>query len=191
MLSLSRRSEDEDRWWIENYQIIQCRGCESPTFRYERIDPDSEQYDEVKGESYLASKEVLYPSRNTRPELEKTVFLPFPIQIIYREVLRALAANTPVLAAIGLGTIIEAACKGLGEAARPRPMINSLVTKGKLRAEEAEILHSLYDARNASAHETRAFKKEELLHALTMVEHILTTIYLLPHHRDDLPSGAD
>ena len=190
VFSLARRCEDAGWWWIENYQVLQCRGCGSPTFRYERVDEDSDQYDEVTGESHLASDVVLYPSRGTKPELENTRFLPSGVQRVYREVLLALGAQASVLAAIGLRTLIEAACRDLGATGNLKSMIDSLVANGKLRAEESDILHLLRDAGNVSAHETQAFTQKELMHALTMVEHILTTVYLLPHHRHDLPSGA-
>ena len=190
VFSLARHCEDADWWWVDNYQIIQCRGCGAPTFRHERIDADSDQYDEVTGESNLASNVVLYPSRGTKAELENTRFLPSGVQSVYREVLLALGAQAPVLAAIGLRTLIEAACRDLGATGKLKSMIDGLVANGKFSAEESDILHLLRDAGNASAHETHAFTQKELMHALTMVEHILTTVYLLPHHRHDLPSGA-
>jgi ribosomal protein S27E len=66
VFSLARHCEDADWWWIDNYQIIQCRGCGSPTFRHERIDADSDQYDEVTGESYLASNFTLHWTGSSR-----------------------------------------------------------------------------------------------------------------------------
>jgi len=188
LLSLKRSTEDGDWWRVETYQIIQCRGCGSPTFRYERTDPDSQQTDGETGESFSASEVSLYPYRDTKPELAKARFFPLGVQTVYREVLLAIGAHIPVLAAVGLRTLVEAACRDLGAAGNLKSMIEGLATKGILRAEEAEILHLLRDAGNASAHEARAFTQGELLNALTMVEHILTTVYLLPHHRRELPS---
>jgi Domain of unknown function (DUF4145) len=188
VLSLARRSEDADWCCIENYQIIQCRGCGSPTFRYERLDPNCGSIHEETGQQYPQSEVVLYPPRETKSQVENACFLPSAVQSIYREVLRVLVASTPVLAAIGLRTLIEVACRDLGVTGNLKGMIDDLVADGRLRAEEAEVLHQLRDAGNASAHETRVFTQAELIQALRMVEHILTTVYLLPHHRSDLPS---
>jgi hypothetical protein len=104
--------------------------------------------------------------------------------------LLALGADTPILAAIGLRTLIKAACKDLGATGNLKRMIDALVANGNFRAGEADILHLLRDAGNTSAHDTRVFTQQELLGAVMMVEHILTNVYLLPHYRNDLPSGT-
>jgi hypothetical protein len=186
--SLTRRFKDPDLEFIERFQIVQCAGCGSPTFRYEKEDAESEQVDCETGESFLATDQRLFPSRDTRPEIAYSQFLPFAVQSVYREVLRALAADTPILVCIGLRALVESACRDLGGHGKLKDMINGLLSSGRFRPEEAKLLDALRDAGNESAHEARALRNDQLLKALWVVEHVLTTVYLLQHHRNDLPS---
>jgi hypothetical protein len=185
VLSLMRVSHDGDWWWSDVYQIVQCRGCQSPTFRHERTDPDSDQTDPETGEHFLDADEALYPARESRREMEYAQFLPMAVQKLYREVLKSLASGTPVLAAIGLRTLVTGCCNDLGAKGTLKEMINGLASSGRLRPAEAAILHSLRDTGNASAHECCELSRDALLKAVVAVEHVITSVYLLSHYQHE------
>jgi hypothetical protein len=93
-----------------------------------------------------------------------------------------------VLAGIGIRSIVEAVCTektATGHNLQQR--IDALVTLGLITRDGATILHSLRFMGNAAAHEVTAHTESELDTAFDVVEHLLTTVYVLPHAAARLP----
>ena len=73
--------------WSAEYQIIQCQGCKTISFR--QASSNSEDYTQVGNDEW----EYAVQER------------------IYIETIRALAANCPVLAGVGLRALVETVCE--------------------------------------------------------------------------------
>lgn len=170
-------SWDIEFHWATTYQIIQCQGCDTISFR--SVGSNSEDTD-VEGEPI--DQEDLYPSRIVgREGLANAHILPTDLERIYRETITALNNNQPVLCGIGIRAIIEAVSKE--KKAKGRDLfakIDSLVNAGVLTRDGADILHKLRVLGNKAAHEVKVHSAPELDLAIDVVEHLLNAVYILP-----------
>jgi hypothetical protein len=95
--------------WTNNYQIIQCQGCDTISFRRvswfsEAVDYDSD-----------GASEQLYPKRaaNTLSTRE-FLNLPYNLRRIYREVIDCFNEECNTLCAASLRAIVEGLCADQG-----------------------------------------------------------------------------
>ncbi len=188
-IELTGREETDDALlygWDNEYQIIQCQGCETVMFRQTHTNSeDMEHYDGPDGwEAEYVKFEDYYPNpEKSRTGLSDDHLLPEKLQRIYTETLNALNGNNPVLTGIGLRAIIETVCKD--QAATGKTLyaqINSLVDQSVLTKEGAEILHKLRVLGNDAAHEVKPHSNVQLGLAFDVVEHLLQGVYILPYH---------
>ena len=171
---------------------MQCLGCRKLSFRKEQTNSEDSVEDEG-GETLYVLHEELYPSRVAgRHELSDAKFLPFPILQIYQETYYAICNKQPILAGIGIRTLVEAVCKE--KAAQGKNLedkIDSLVKIGVLTSDGADILHSLRILGNLAAHEIRPHSEKTLSVAMDVVEHLLRGVYILPKVAANLPKRKD
>jgi Domain of unknown function (DUF4145) len=186
---------EDPRWDYYNtnsYQIVQCKGCESISFRKVHTDSENYEYDEESQGSYYPETVELYPSRIAgRRKLDKMHFLPLTVQRIYGETYFALINKQPILAGIGIRALVEAVCKeenALGRDLEKR--IDDLVLKGILTQAGADILHGTRLMGNMAAHQVKPHTDEELAVAMDVVENLLYNVYLLPKAASVLPKRA-
>ena len=98
--------------WYRDHQKVQCLGCKSISYRI--ADSNSEDYFQVDEDEYEHSvSEKLYPPRleGIKGLGDESHYLPNKVRQIYDETLTSLAVQTPVLAAIGLRTLLVTVCK--------------------------------------------------------------------------------
>ena len=174
--------------WNEKYQIVQCLGCETVSFRHESSNSEEEmRVGEDEYETIIT--EELYPPRSVIHDvLADAMYLPPTIRRIYLEIHSAIGNNQPILSGIGLRALVEAVCKDKRATGSLKTMIDTLVSMGTLKLHEAEILHRLRFMGNESAHETKPHSQDELLLAFQIVEHLLVTVYLLALRASRLPT---
>jgi len=168
--------------WDDNYQIVQCQGCKSISFRH--ASTNSEEFYQV-GEDEWEHNEVerLYPSRIAgRLGLgNDTRYLPTNVSRIYDETLAALANQSPVLSGIGLRALLETICKEKSAVGNDLlKKIDSLVTTSVLTPASAAILHKIRALGNAAAHEVKPHSDKQLGLAMDIIEHLLKEAYILP-----------
>jgi hypothetical protein len=149
-----RDAEFSVNFWDE-YQVVECQGCKSVSFRHSHQDTENVDHDPESGEPFLERTVELYPKReNGRPPLDNTHLLPDPVRGMYRETVAARDASLPVLAGIGIRALVETVCKERNTAAGSlENRIDALVIQGVLTKPGAEILHSLRIMGNQAAHE--------------------------------------
>lgn len=179
---------DDDYGWSFSYQIIQCRGCDSISFRVTGNDSNDPE-----------DQEMLYPSRTqdhkpTRQPIIDSLSLPEKIGRIYDEVLQALDHQAPILASIGLRILVEAVCLDLD--CTGKTLVNKIKKladpdMGLLSTKQAEILQTHRSMGNAAAHEILAPKPYELTLALDIVETLLKTLYVLPGMAEMIKTGKE
>lgn len=177
-------------YWTDIYQITQCKGCDSITFR--QVHTNSEDYyQEYTGngsefETFANEKIDLYPDPNSnRDPISGYHIQDGNIQRIYLETLKALHSSQPVLCGVGIRAIIETICKDKETTGNLSQKIDQLVNLGVLTKDGAEILHKLRVMGNESAHEVRPHKIDKLNLAINIVDHLLMGVYILPAYAKD------
>ncbi|GJQ61191.1 MAG: hypothetical protein SCALA702_02440 [Melioribacteraceae bacterium] len=165
------------QWW-EDFQIIQCKGCDTISFR--KTFESSEDFDPVSGKTIVNSEQ--YPTGEFQREMMADYFkFPPRIRKIYRETIDALNNKLLLLTSIGLRMLIEAICldkeiKGSNLATK----ITELANKGLLSQIQADFLHQHRFIGNDAAHKIKAPKPESLVAAIEIAETLLKAIYILP-----------
>jgi hypothetical protein len=181
LASATRRGYDPESQTSskDDYFIVQCQGCKTISFCHGS--GTSEDWDEVDWE--------FYPSRIAgRSEMRGANLLGPGVYRIYKETHAALCNKLPVLASIGIRTIVEAVCKEkTGTSERLYEQIDALVSLGLVTAEGAQILHNLRFMGNQAAHEVKAHTEEELNAAFDVTEYLLRGVYVIPQLATRLP----
>ncbi len=180
-----------DTEYYENYEIVQCQGCKTISFRKAWRDSQDLSCDEV-GDIYDIWYDELYPGRVAgRRILRLSSQLPPQIVSIYIETHAALCNKLPILTGVGVRALIDVVCKDKStQGATLEQKIDSLETMGVLTKDGADILHSLRIMGNEAAHEVKPHSEEELNIAFDVVEHLLEGVYLLPKKAANLPKRS-
>jgi hypothetical protein len=173
----SYTSNDDYNQYKVSHQIVKCKGCDTISFRKEYHDYDG-AFQQEDGEWDYPLTVDTYPKEIK--EGVKQRYLPDLVSEIYSETCTAYSQGSLVLAGIGLRATIEAICndqKISGKELSTR--INNLASQGLISKKDSSRLHSIRFLGNDAAHEIakpslRAFKA-----ALVIVEHLLTTVYVL------------
>jgi hypothetical protein len=181
VLSVDLMHDSGDVQASENYQTIQCLGCDSISFRLVRS--NSEDFDvTLEGDFIYSEREEVYPPRAAgRPKLTDSYLLPYRVREVYEETYKALSSEMYVLAAIGIRTLVEAVCDAEDAQGRgPKNKIDSLVKLGVLTKDGAQILHKVRQIGNLAAHEVKRHDPKTLGTAFDVAENLLQNVYILP-----------
>jgi hypothetical protein len=174
-------------YWVSEYQILQCQGCETLSFRRTNSNSEDSPVEIATGEWEGGEVEDIYPSPiEGRTPVSDAILLPEKVERIYEETLSALNNRQQVLCGVGIRAIIETICKdkqAVGVNLYER--IKSLVNLGVLTQDGADILNKLRLLGNDAAHEVKPHKLQELGFALDVVDHLLLGVYILPFHAQE------
>lgn len=178
------RSIDWDDYVLEQqFEILECCGCEEISFRRDWQSSDEVEYDEQSGQEGEAwHHEEVFPYRLAgRSELRDIWLLPNSVRVIYQETLGALIGGQRVLAGVGVRALVETVCRQEGaQGLNLKSQIDWLVLANVLGTAGGEILHNLRVMGNAAAHEVKPHSDTELAGAMDVVEHLLQGVYILP-----------
>ncbi len=191
------KSDDHPEHWVDggtDYQIIECQGCKTISFRSEGW------FSEEEGTSI-----ALFPKRTKDTLIRKDLYeVPRKLRRIYREVIDSFNNDLLISCAAGLRAIIEGICsektikngeievtskKGGVKTVRKSNLqgkIAGLAEKAILTKSNAEILHEHRFLGNEALHELAQPSVEELKLAIEIVEHLLENIYELPSKAKEL-----
>jgi len=185
------RYDEDSGWWEKmKFQMIQCQGCDSVSFRKLYTDISLDQnFDNTGDDPWV---EELFPKRNlyTLP-IKNLLNTPSNIKKIYRETIDAYNSDLSILCCVGLRAIIEGICndKGIqgGEVLTAKGIkkksknldgkIEGLVAKGFLTQANSISLHDLRIIGNDAIHELSGPLCKDLSIAIKIIEHLLDTIY--------------
>lgn len=160
-----------------SHRIVKCKGCNTVSFRQEYHDFEQAWKDEMGEWDYPLEVEI-YP-RATKENISKA-HLPDLVDEIYTEACAAYSQKSLILAGIGLRATIEAICNDQSIGGKElSTRINNLVSKGLISKKDSLRLHSIRFLGNDAAHEIAKPSEKSLRAALTIVEHLLTTVYIL------------
>lgn len=180
-------SSDDDFHWTEEFEIIECAGCENTQFRYTYGDESMANYNSDGEELDYYYDITCFPLslKNHKP-LKKLYGLPPKIKTMYNETLEAFKVKSYILAGVGFRTIIEAIClenKIVGKNLQQK--INNLLKQKLITEKESKRLHSIRFLGNDSVHEMLSPDPKKLFIVLDIVEHLLTNLYLIDLNIDD------
>ena len=133
VLAENQESHQDEYSYDIIFQIVQCRGCETKSFRkvfvnFEAAYPTFDNQWEVPEEITIYPKTV-----EGHREIGDLCELPNIVRKIYSEVLLALKEDAKILAGLGLRAAVEAVCNNLEIQGRSLEVrINKLATAGHL-----------------------------------------------------------
>lgn len=162
------------------YQIVQCKGCDTKSFRYVFVDIGSAFYT-IDGQWEVPEEVTVYPKAIEGHKEEKDIYkLPGIVLKIYQEVLLALREEAKILASLGLRGTVEAVCNDLNiPGNKLEARINKLASSGYISTKDAQRLHGIRFMGNDAAHDIKTPKDESLRVAFQIVEHLLLSVYIL------------
>ncbi|MEZ8408738.1 DUF4145 domain-containing protein [Vibrio splendidus] len=173
-------SSQEDYAYSHTYQITQCLGCDTKSFR-EIFEEIEHAYQISEDEWEVPTSITVYPNFiKGHRALDGEYYLPSLVGRIYKEVLLAVQEDALILAGLGLRGTVEAVCNDLNVTGRNLEVrISKLATGGFISRKDADRLHGIRFMGNDAAHEVRKPKQEQLSVALKIVEHLLSSVYIL------------
>lgn len=162
------------------YQIVQCKGCGTKSFRHVFVDIES-AFCTVDGQVEVPEEVTVYPKAIEGHKEVKDIYkLPDIVLKIYQEVLLALKEEAKILASLGLRGTVEAVCNDLNiPGGKLDARINKLASSGYISTKDAQRLHGIRFMGNDAAHDIKTPKDESLQVALQIVEHLLLSVYIL------------
>lgn len=200
---ISKTLTDEDdpdlpvAWAKGTFQILECLGCGSVTFKELWISSEDDLEDLELGE-----RAWFYPPRTDDSIAVKNFGLLFEeqhkIETLYGEVVSTYNNRNFTLCAAGIRAIIEGICGDKGVTDGPvidtdrngnqhvvrrknlKGKINGLAEKHLLSDEHAKTLHQLRFLGNEALHDLVTPDRKDLKTAIEIVEHTMENLYLLP-----------
>jgi hypothetical protein len=184
-LQIREESAEDSSGSDLDYQIIQCKGCDTISFRMAYFNSSAvfhiEGESECYKEEYLVSEDYFPSPFKERECIDNSGWLPDKLQNIYKETLQALNNDQRVLAGIGIRVIIETVCKDKNATGDNLfKKIDSLVKKKVLSQENSEVLHRIRNLGNNAAHDVFIHEHDQLSVAFDVVEHLIEGTYILP-----------
>lgn len=186
--------DDDDYWWSsDEYQIIECAGCKTISFRIEHTDTEIYSYWEPETGMPQPFTQYIYPMRS-KDALESITLSNTPenIKDIYEETIKAYNNQQLILCCAGLRAIIEGICLDKGVTKGEVPdlkkggtkistnldgKIEGLFKGGHLTKGNSEILHNLRFIGNEALHELTPPTKQELDLAIDIIQLTLGSLY--------------
>ncbi len=185
--------------WSDTYQIIQCQGCETISFRHLNWFSENQSFDDD------GSYERLYPQRSKDSHvLKEFLNAPPSIKRIYRETIDCFNNELYTLCAAGLRSVVEGICSeqgiktgrvevvdknGKSKIVSKRNLegkISGLHESGILTKDQASILHEHRLMGNEAVHQLSQPTREELALAVNIVEHMIESLYEIPKKAHEL-----
>lgn len=167
-----------------HYQIIRCQGCKLFTYRTLTKTPDlAAAMTPNRKTKRIQPTEELYPERNLERRMDTKLLLALPhdVRRIYSETHRALLGRQQVLTGMGIRALVEAVCVERSATGNNlQAKIDGLVKLGLLTQGNADFLHSLRIMGNEAAHQVKPHGHEKLGLAMDIIDHLLTTVYVIP-----------
>ena len=185
--------------WSDRYQVVECQGCETVSFRHKNWFSENQWADED------GTTERLYPLRNKDAMTVGPYHnVPPNLRRIFTELIDCFNNDSPTLCAAGLRALVEGICAHQGIVDGPvvvpakgdgtqivrrenlEGRIAGLQEKGLLTQSSAQTLHEHRYLGNSAVHELVRPPADELKLAIEIVEHVLEQLYELPQKSEEL-----
>jgi len=172
--------DPEDYHESYQWQVVQCRGCNTVGFRLQNDDYEQISVD-ADGDVHHTITITTFPRvLSNHVGLSGIYWVPSLIAKVYRQTLSAYGEKAYVLASIGLRATIEAVCNHLKiSGANLEKRIDQLFKGGYVSNEDKKRLHAIRFLGNDAAHEVKEPTEADLRVALEIVEHLLNSVFIL------------
>lgn len=180
--STTKSDGHEGIYWSTEYQIIQCMGCKTVSFRSSATCSEEYFFDYNEDQQFSETVSLFPPRLSGFHGLGDDVWvLPEKLRLIYMETSQSMVAPAPVLTGIGIRSILESLCKDQHAAgSNLLNKIDDLVTKNVLTPVRAAVLHQIRTLGNQAAHEVEPHCHEQLALAMNVIDHLLEEVYVIP-----------
>lgn len=173
-----------------NYQILECGGCDSVSFRIDEYYPNFLSFDSRTNAYQTGPKklETFFPERKIGQLTEKKIIgLPNMIHIAYREIIDSYNLNLLILCSAGLRAIVEAICKYYKINAKfLKNKIDGLSQSGLISRELGESLKIHKFLGDSALHRLDIPDKKELESAINLIELTMETLFDVPDRHQRL-----
>jgi hypothetical protein len=188
----------EDGWyhWMNKYQIIECKGCGTISFKHDHTNSENFDHD---GKA-MPWFENVYPKRSSLTKQNKDFLnVPFTLKRIYKETIDCYNNDNLTLCCAGVRTLVEGICiennildgeieytkkdgtNGKRKSKDLKGKIIGLYQSGKLTKGNVDILHEHRFLGNYALHEFEIPAKNDLKLAIEIIEHLLDNLYEIPN----------
>lgn len=179
LFTKKEHSNDDDYWWIQEYMITQCCGCDTISHCDAITEEGNIELDE-NGNEYIPPVYNVIPDPIQAIEPIKSLELPIEIRQIYLETVKCINSGNLILAGAGCRATIEAICKQQQvQGKQLESKINKLAQKGIITKNDRDHLHAIRFMGNDSIHNAIAFDLNELIIVAKIINTILTSIYII------------
>lgn len=180
-------SKDGDRFSIDLYQTLQCKGCGHFTFRLVEIRDHITTEDGTPIE-----EEIYYPPKKSRPQpawLNDLVWEhdQFPLVAILDEIYAALYAQLNTLVCIGIRTLIDMIMmEKVGDCGSLTKTLFAFRDAGYITEEQRVLIDNTLEAGSAAAHRGHRPDIDELNHLLDIAESVIENIFIFPKKSEEV-----
>lgn len=166
------------------YMIIECCGCGNTSFRYEFHDIEAGypiRSSSVEEEWYVPKTVDYYPKvLENHTKMDGIYNVPEIVRNAYQQSLAAFTEGANILAGLGFRSVIEAICNDQKITGRDlETRINKLCAQGIISKKDARLMHGVRFLGNDAAHEIKSPESHALRVVLTIVEHMIRSLYIL------------
>ena len=189
VLAREQVSYDQDYHASSIYMILRCLGCDNLSFRqdYEDYEQGNANSDADGGWEYPVEIKIFPKYIAGHVGLDRPYAIPGLVRKIYLQTLSAIKEDATILVGLGLRAIIEAVCNDLTvTGSNLEKRINSLSSRGHISKKDAERLHAIRFLGNDAAHDIKEAVRSQVDVALRIVEHLLTSVYILDSEIDGM-----
>jgi len=154
-----------------DYQIIECFGCNSITYRTDRY------FSEVQDDDNDGTWEERFPTKNEKQK-KNYKHLPPTLMKIYEEVIVAYNHDCFILCSAGVRAMIDGICtdKGITDGSLQNK-IEKMREEKFINPQHENILHKLRFLGNEALHALQSPSQEEINTAVDIIEHIIESLY--------------
>lgn len=169
------------------WQVVQCLGCETVGFRYIFEDFDNSDED-LDGNLIPDTTTFRYPNAiANHKQLRYLYTVPELIKKVYRQSVAAYAGESRIIASMGLRATVEAVCNHLGiSGSSLEKRIDLLFKAGHISSSDKKRLHGIRFLGNDAAHDIREPKENEFRVALEIIEHLISSVFILSRRAQGL-----
>lgn len=179
-------SELGDRFAIDIYQTLQCKGCEHVTFRLVRLRDEAMNED---GSPY--EHEVYYPPEKSRQQPEWlgdliTEHDQFPIFVLMDEIYSALYDRLNSLASMGIRTLIDMVMVAkVGDCGSFESKLSAFQKSGFIAEKQKDFIINTINTGSASAHRGHRPDTKDLTLLLNIAESLIENVFIFPKRSEE------
>ncbi|MEW6435734.1 MAG: DUF4145 domain-containing protein [Pseudomonadota bacterium] len=198
-------SEKEKQWEDdisidggETWSILECRGCDTITFRHRSWFSEDYEITDAQGRPIPNVKVELYPPapKRKKPEWRLPVLLEATLDdhwifALHDDIYRALGLGAYSLAAMGIRAIADyIVTSQTGDYGSFRAKLERMRDGGLITAQQVEIVFAAFDAGSASAHRGYKPSEEDAFTLLDIAESLLDQFYITPMRQSSQEKAA-